>query len=70
MALIKYTDQLKFDEEPDYDFYIKQLLGNLENLEGNSFSWVMDWSIVGPNWKKSLVKNTDYLQIMLNQIIK
>ena len=26
MALIKETDQLKFDEQPDYDLYIRKLM--------------------------------------------
>eukprot|EP00347_Sterkiella_histriomuscorum_P002365 403368437 len=44
--LIKYADQLDFEEKPDYRFITQQLLklGEIEYSSTNNVDWKMDWS--------------------------
>jgi hypothetical protein len=68
LNLIRYTDSLRYDEEPDYSYYIKVLVEELSTM-GTEFSWKMDWSINSTAWKISLSNNWEYLSTLEQRIM-
>ena len=65
--LIKITDSLKFDEAPDYNYYVSRLI---ESIGGKSrLDWVMDWSKTTFMWH-ALMSSRSNKQRMehLNQV--
>lgn len=58
-SLIKYVDSLEFDEQPDYQYCISQLINELK-VSGERIDWVMDWSkSENPKWIISFKQNKE-----------
>lgn len=58
-GLIKYVDGLEFDEQPDYQYCISQLINELK-VSGERIDWVMDWSkSENPKWIISFKQNKE-----------
>ncbi|CDW75774.1 ck1 family protein kinase [Stylonychia lemnae] len=67
--LLKMTDNLQSEDEPDYDYYIQKMIVAFPNSK-KGIDWVMDWSRTSIEWYNSYHKYKNYFQTIINSKTK